>query len=142
MLLACCMCRAGSLQLATAIRCIRLYYEVARRYLQLALHVSLCWCLVAALFMPYPPTAHVQGRICAAGYRHPMHPSQYSHVLYAVQLSPTCIRWSYMPADQAWKMPSTAPARFDKSVATVRRGLGLLNYIFELACCRAQLSEA
>ncbi|KAF6263544.1 hypothetical protein COO60DRAFT_1668602 [Scenedesmus sp. NREL 46B-D3] len=42
----------------------------------------------------------------------------YSHVLYAVQLTPTCIRWSYMPAQQAWKMPSTAPARFDKSVAT------------------------
>jgi hypothetical protein len=60
-----------------------------------------------------------QGRICAAGYPHPMHPSQYSHVLYVVQLSPSCIRWSYMPAEQAWKMPSTAPARFDKSVATV-----------------------
>lgn len=57
-------------------------------------------------------------RICAAGYPHPMHPVQYSHVLYVVQLSPSCIRWSYMPAVQAWKMSSVAPARFDKSVAT------------------------
>lgn len=53
-----------------------------------------------------------------------MHPVQYSHVLYVVQLSPSCIRWSYMPAVQAWKMSSVAPARFDKSVATVSNAGG------------------
>lgn len=58
-------------------------------------------------------------QILSAGYSYPMHPVSYSHVLYVVQLAPDCLRWSYMAQGQAWKMPSTAPARFDKSVATV-----------------------
>jgi hypothetical protein len=58
----------------------------------------------------------------AAGYPAPMHPSAYSHVLFLVHMPDTELwRWSYMERSQLWRHPPDQPARFSKSVATVRQ---------------------
>eukprot|EP00775_Hariotina_reticulata_P009789 gene9789-9947_t len=53
----------------------------------------------------YPKAVELElgQEVLDAGYTLPMHPSDYSHMLFMVQLAPTCWRWSYMhkidPAD-------------------------------------------
>jgi hypothetical protein len=66
-------------------------------------------------------TVVLQDELFAAGYTAPMQPAAYSHVLFIVQVPGIeQWRWSYMDRQQLWRHSSTQPARFSKSVATVR----------------------
>jgi hypothetical protein len=67
----------------------------------------------------WPVACVLQQEVLDGGYQLLMHPSDYSHMLFMVQLAPTCWRWSYMQKPDVWRHSSTKPARFKTSVARV-----------------------